>query len=156
MKLRTIGPIAGLLTLSMNCDYDPEPPGPPPEDETECTADIGLIAFAAEQAGSEVTVYGQTAPPPGVTVHAIFVGGAEVPHTTFNFRAWSVEIAGERLRSLTRDEIARIPIVAFASSGCQRLSDSEMPVVRILDEDSGAETRSVGDEDDTPDTGPGG
>jgi hypothetical protein len=103
----------------------------PPEAGVSCTADVGLDAWVAPVGSSGVTVYGTTNAPSDVTVRAIFVATQSVPLTAFNFRSWSVAVPLPELEFLALGGLARIPVTAFTSEGCQQLGGAVEPKVPI-------------------------
>lgn len=94
-----------------------------------CNADVGLTAWAPLRAVGDVTVFGMTNAPPGVTVRAIYVAAQTVTLSAFNFRTWSVDVPAAALEALVRAGQARIPVIAYSSAGCQVLTTSAEPLV---------------------------
>lgn len=105
-----------------------------------CTEDVALAAFAdSTDTSSGVRVFGASSAPAGVTVRAVHVAGEPVPLSAFNYRGWQVDLSQSLLQALAVDGIASLSVIAFTNTGCEALSETSEPKVRVVQTDASAE-----------------
>lgn len=118
---RLVAPIT-LLWLS-GCPSPGLDPGTSIPDASRCTAPVTLQAWAAGRTDSSgaVVVFGTAVAPDGVTIRSIYVAGAAVQETDFNFRSWTLAVTADRVNAIARNGRAAISVIAYTSAGCTQL-----------------------------------